>query len=138
MLNLEEFIYGTKSKVVIDNANDEDNGAESSDDDDFFTLKQSSRETAPITKNVIPLSSLGEEDSLRMVPSDQETLDMHAWLEEGGDSLIESLQASGIPKKEEDENEYANIYVLTIESVPVFASDSESKEDVFFFETKVT
>jgi ribosome biogenesis protein BMS1 len=44
------------------------------------------------TENVLPSSSLGEEDSSRMVPSEQETLDMHAWLEEGGDSLIESLR----------------------------------------------
>jgi ribosome biogenesis protein BMS1 len=47
MLNLQEFINGTKSKVVIDDANDEDDGAESSDDDEFFKLKKSSRETAP-------------------------------------------------------------------------------------------
>jgi ribosome biogenesis protein BMS1 len=92
LLNLQEFIYGTKSKVASDDANDEDDGAESSDDDEFFKLKKSSRETPPTTENVLPSSSLGEEDSSRMVPGEQETLDMHSWLEEGGDSLIESLR----------------------------------------------
>jgi hypothetical protein len=35
MLNLQEFIYATKYKVLSDDANDEDDGAESSDDDAF-------------------------------------------------------------------------------------------------------
>ena len=59
MLNLQEFIYTTKSKVLSDDANDEDDGAESSDDNEFFKLKKSARETAPTMENVIPSSSLG-------------------------------------------------------------------------------
>jgi ribosome biogenesis protein BMS1 len=35
---------------------------------------------------------LGEEDSSRMVPGEDEALDMEVWLEEGGESLIESLR----------------------------------------------
>jgi WD40 repeat protein len=42
------------------------------------------------------------------------------------------------PKKEEDEDENGKADVLTIESVPVFASDTEDEEDVFYFDTKVT
>ena len=104
MLNLQEFMYGTKSKVASDDSNDEDDGAESSDDDAFFKLKKSSRETAPTTKNVLPSSSLGEEDSSRMVPGEQETLDMHAWLEEGGDTLIESLRDEFVTGKWDKES----------------------------------
>ena len=38
---------------------------------------------------------------------------------------------------EEDDNEDEHVDVLKIDPVPVFASDSESEEDVFFFETAV-
>ena len=41
-------------------------------------------------------------------------------------------------KNDEDEEEQEPVDVLTVESVPVFASDSEDEEDVFCFETKVT
>jgi hypothetical protein len=59
MLNLQEFIYVTKIKVLSNNANDEDYGAEASDDDEFFKLKKLARGTAPAMENVVPLSSLG-------------------------------------------------------------------------------
>ena len=58
MLNLQEFIYATKCKVLSDDANDEDDGAESLDDDAFFKLKKLARESAPTRENVIPSSSL--------------------------------------------------------------------------------
>ena len=41
-------------------------------------------------------------------------------------------------KNEEDDNENGDVDILTIEPVPVFASDSEGEEDVFSFETKVS
>lgn len=106
IFNLQEFIYGTKSKIVSEDENGEDEG-DSSDDDEFFKLKKSSKETATTRESTLPTSSLGEEDSSRMVPGEQEALDMHAWLEEGGDSLIESLRdkfVTGKWDKDGDDN----------------------------------
>lgn len=52
------------------------------------------------------------------------------------DILEDSNEEEKKTEIEEDEN--TNVDVLTIEAVPVFASDSEDEEEVFAFETKVT
>jgi ribosome biogenesis protein BMS1 len=91
-VNLQELIYGTKSSMVVsDDENEDKDGGQSSDDEDFFKLKKSTIESNK-KKEVLPSSSLGEDDSSRIVPGEQVGLDMAAWLEEGGDSLIESLR----------------------------------------------
>ena len=92
MANLQELIYGTASKVVSEDENNGDEDDESSDDDEFFRLKKSTREVKSRTTNTMPSSSIGEEDSSRLLSSKQETLDINNWLEEGGDSLIETLR----------------------------------------------
>jgi WD40 repeat protein len=42
------------------------------------------------------------------------------------------------PKNEEDDEENIDADVVAVEPVPVFASDSEEEEGVFFFQTKIT
>ena len=53
-------------------------------------------------------------------------------LDEHGKFVSEGQEAEG---KQDNENEIVD--VLTVEKVPVFASDSEEEEDVFNFETKL-
>lgn len=47
-------------------------------------------------------------------------------------------QGKGSATNEEDDKEDEDVDILTIESVPVFQSDSEDEEDVFHFATQVT
>ncbi len=91
MINLQELIYGTKAKVV---SNDEEDDRDSTDDEDdqFFTLKKTTKKSVSPGERVMPSSSLGEEDSSRLTVHDVETIGMEEWLEEGGESLIESIR----------------------------------------------
>ncbi|VEU36696.1 unnamed protein product [Pseudo-nitzschia multistriata] len=93
IVNLQELIYGVdKAKSV----NDDDDGNKSdSDDDEFFKIKKSSKtvSTDSNSKNILQSKSLlGEEDSSRLISGERENISMEAWLEEGGDSLIESIR----------------------------------------------
>jgi ribosome biogenesis protein BMS1 len=88
-VNLQDLVYGNKTKIV---SNDEDSQGEASDDDDFFTLKKSKRASTPLEKRVMPSSSLSEDDSSRLTIEQDEVLSVEAWLDEGGESLIESLR----------------------------------------------
>jgi ribosome biogenesis protein BMS1 len=97
MLNLQELIYGVdNSKVVTDDDGDDDEGDKSdSDDDEFFKIKNSTKDknTGSKSKNDLRANSmLGEDDSSRLISGEREKLSMEAWLEEGGDSLIESIR----------------------------------------------
>jgi ribosome biogenesis protein BMS1 len=101
VLNLQELIYGTnKSKLVSDDDDDDDEGNKSdSDGDDFFKLKKSSKgrstkltSSATGTGDAPVVSTLGEEDSSRLLSVQQELIDIQEWLEEGGEDLIESLR----------------------------------------------
>mmetsp|Transcript_24586 Transcript_24586/g.51966 ORF Transcript_24586/g.51966 Transcript_24586/m.51966 type:complete len:1176 (+) Transcript_24586:155-3682(+) len=94
IVNLQELIYGVdKTKIVTDE--DDDGDKSDSDDDEFFKLKKSTKDTGSgsNSKNVTRSNSLlGEEDSSRLIAGEREKLSMEAWLEEGGDSLIESIR----------------------------------------------
>lgn len=96
MVNLQELIYGVdKSKVVTDDDDGDDGDKSDSEDDDFFKIKKSTRDAsnASNSKNEMRANSLlGEEDSSRLIAGEREKLSMEAWLEEGGDSLIESIR----------------------------------------------
>ena len=101
ILNLQSFIYGTAQDNSMMNDDDEDNengASDDDDDDDFFKIKKSTRKLSSGKGNtqdhqMVPMSNLGEDDSSRVVfNSDQEPLEMAKWLEEGDDSLIESLR----------------------------------------------
>lgn len=95
IVNLQELIYGVdKSKVVSDEDDDEGDKSDS-EDDEFFKLKKSSRDpsSSSNSRNEQQAESLlGEEDSSRLVGGEREKLSMEAWLEEGGESLIESIR----------------------------------------------
>lgn len=91
VVNLQELVYGTKTKAVS-NDESEDTEASSDDDDEFFTLKKPSKESARREEQALPLSSLGEEDSSRRALQQEENMGMESWLNEGGESLIESIR----------------------------------------------
>lgn len=92
VVNLQQLVYGTKTKVVSDDEHDDD--AEVSDDDDeFFTLKKKSpRVNSRSNEEALPSNTLGEENSSRIHFKDQDTFNLSAYLAEGDDSLIESLR----------------------------------------------
>jgi ribosome biogenesis protein BMS1 len=101
ILNLQELIYGSGINNKRPNPapdNDDDGEKSDSDDDEFFKLKKSSRrvsdEKSPSKSLAFETSSamLGEEDSSRTIAGQRDPIDLMAWLEEGGDSLIESLR----------------------------------------------
>lgn len=102
MANLQEMIYGTKMNVVSTDELPEDE--ESSDDDDeFFTLKKGKRESVKREERALPSSSLGEDDSSRLALLQEETASMEAWLQEGDESLIESLRDKFVTGKWDDQ-----------------------------------
>ena len=88
-VNLQDLVYGTKTRIV---SNDEDSEGDASDDEDFFTLKKSKRASTPLQQRVVPSSSLSEDDSSRLAMYQDEVLSVEAWLHEGGENLIESLR----------------------------------------------
>lgn len=93
IVNLQELIYGVDNSKII--ADEDDEGDQSdSDDDEFFKLKKSTREktSGPNSKSTMAVGSLGEEDSSRLVSGERERIGMEAWLEEGADSLLESIR----------------------------------------------
>ncbi|KAG7341891.1 40S ribosome biogenesis protein [Nitzschia inconspicua] len=93
VLNLQELVYGAKtSKFVTD---EEDVGERSdSDDDEFFKLKKSTRDNSKSsqTKSDLPTTVLGEEDSSKLLRDGNTRMNVQEWLDEGDDSLIESLR----------------------------------------------
>ena len=95
IVNLQELIYGVeKTKIVTDEAND-DGDKSDSEDDEFFQIKKSTRDATAgsNSRNEIGAESfVGEEDSSRLVAGEREKISMEAWLEEGGDGLIESIR----------------------------------------------
>jgi len=94
IVNLQELIYGADSIKVVTDEDDEGDKSDS-EDDDFFKIKKNTREKASFrsnSKNTVVIGGLGEEDSSRLVSGEQERLVMDEWLEEGGDSLIESIR----------------------------------------------
>ena len=96
VVNLQELVYGSKSKMITDDERDDDGENSSDDDDELFKLKKTSRDAAASqssSKSALQSTSLGEEDSSRVVSGDdKDTFDLNAWLEESGDTLIESLR----------------------------------------------
>mmetsp|Transcript_13937 Transcript_13937/g.39120 ORF Transcript_13937/g.39120 Transcript_13937/m.39120 type:complete len:1191 (-) Transcript_13937:87-3659(-) len=96
IVNLQELIYGIdNTKIVTDDDNDDEGDKSDSDDDEFFKLKKSSKDatSGSNSKNALHSNTLlGEEDSSRLIAGEREKLSMEAWLEEGGDSLIESIR----------------------------------------------
>ena len=108
MVNLQELIYGVdKSKVVTDGG-DDDGDQSDSEDDEFFKIKKSTRDQTKRSnsRNERQAESLlGEEDSSRLIAGEREKLSMEAWLQEGGDSLIESLRDKFVTGKWDKGNE---------------------------------
>ncbi len=108
IVNLQELIYGVdKSKVVTDE-DDDDGDKSDSEDDEFFKIKKSSRDPSSGTnsRNEREAKSLlGEEDSSRLIAGEREKLSMEAWLEEGGDSLIESIRDKFVTGKWDKDDE---------------------------------
>ena len=141
ILNLQELIYGVdKTKIVADD-DDEGNNSDS-EDDDFFKLKKSTRDTGnrSNSKNAMQSDSLlGEEDSSRLIAGVREKISMEAWLEEGGDSLIESLRDSFVTgkwDKDAEDGEQAFDDFADLETGEkygpngeVLSSDDESDDD---------
>jgi ribosome biogenesis protein BMS1 len=133
-INLQDLVYGTRAKLV---SNDEDSDGEGSDDDEFFTLKKSTKESAPLEERAMPSSSLGEDDSSRLTMKNEEARKVEAWLEQGGESLIESLRekfVTGKWKKEDgDDDESANGEFEDLETGEKFGEDgvvlSDNEDD---------
>jgi ribosome biogenesis protein BMS1 len=96
-VNLQELIYGTKMSSVVSEeepAADADDASDSSDDE-FFKLKPDSNAKSQGTTSQQSLESisLGEEDSSRFIPGEGVVVfDITPWLEEGDESLLESLR----------------------------------------------
>lgn len=97
-VNLQELIYGAATNSVI-TATDSDadgEGNESSDDDEFFKPKKAARKPGLVGggtfSNGAKLTSmaLDENDSSRAFGT--VSIDVTKWLEEGDDSLIESIR----------------------------------------------
>lgn len=99
MLNLQELVYGTDATIISKEEQDEEEAASDDDDDEFFKLKK------PRAATMVPASTnnesgtkmsaivLSEDDSSRIQPSGEvSVVDIKTWLEEGEDSLIESIR----------------------------------------------
>ena len=91
IVNLQELIYGTKTKLVSEE-DENDSSDEDGDDDEFFKLKKPSTSKAEVSDKNMPVSNLGEDDSSRMVLGEEKEFDIRIWREEAGDELIESLR----------------------------------------------
>jgi GTP-binding protein required for 40S ribosome biogenesis len=99
-VNLQELIYGKMKSAIIsdeeDGAHDSDGENESDSDDEFFKLRKPDLEkTASGTSNSVSQSDaqlLGEADSSRRIGEDSKDFDVSPWIEEGTDSLIESIR----------------------------------------------
>lgn len=100
-VNLQELIYGKSQSHIVSedeevNVKDENGENDSDSDDEFFKIRKpdaekSSRSSANhVTQTDAQL--LGEEDSSRTVFGEHKEFDVSVWLEEGGDSLIESIR----------------------------------------------
>lgn len=92
-LNLQEMVYGSNAKAVIHDANS-DQEASDEEDDEFFIIKKSKSTPSPVAeKRPLIASNLGEDDSSRLKPLNQdEALNTDAWLEDEGGSLVESIR----------------------------------------------
>lgn len=98
-VNLQELIYGKSKSVIIsddegNNSEDEDEGNGSDSDDEFFKIRKPEKESSGSRSSVAQTDAqlLGEEDSSRMIGGEAIDFDVSVWLEEGGDSLIESIR----------------------------------------------
>jgi ribosome biogenesis protein BMS1 len=98
-INLQELIYGKATATFISDEDEEEEkekeGNDSDSDDEFFKIrKPDSEKKSRSGRGVSQTDSqlLGEEDSSRMIGGERKKFDVSAWLEEGGDSLIESIR----------------------------------------------
>ena len=102
-INLQELIYGkSQTRIVSDNEEESEDRGEvensnsDDDDDDFFKIrksgsnKQSASSSDSVSQSDVQL--LGEEDSSRTIGVDHKAFDVSVWLQEGPDSLIESIR----------------------------------------------
>ena len=93
VVNLQELVYGADISKVVTDENDE--GEESdSEDDEFFKVKNPNRDDSRSSKSKTTTSIVGvdEEDSSRIISGKQEIFSMDEWLEEGPESLIETIR----------------------------------------------
>jgi ribosome biogenesis protein BMS1 len=101
-MNLQELVYGTEAALVTDQGNDGGDGTpsddEDGDDDNFFKLKQQSgtfpntARNGAVGKQLVSVL-LTEDDSSRILPEGASpAFDFEAWMEEGEDSLLESIR----------------------------------------------
>ncbi|GKY93258.1 hypothetical protein MPSEU_000293400 [Mayamaea pseudoterrestris] len=98
--NLQELIYGSAATTVVsedDALVDTQTGDDDASDDEFFRPKSKSSAVGRLNNNgeakELQTSYLGEEDSSRLAGSfDAGYVDVSPWLEEGEESLIESLR----------------------------------------------
>ena len=117
-VNLQEMIYGAPASTVVtevDESADKD-GDSSDEDDEFFKPKRPSSHSANAKNELgraenLPSMSLGENDSSRSFAAT--SVDVTPWLEEGEDSLLESLRARFVTgnwgnKKDGDDEDYGD------------------------------
>jgi ribosome biogenesis protein BMS1 len=100
-INLQELIYGTATSVIVSDEeqeqgeNDEE-GNDSDSDDEFFKIRKPNSEKLSMSGGGAGSQSdaqlLGEEDSSRTIAGERSDFDVAVWLEEGDDSLIESIR----------------------------------------------
>jgi ribosome biogenesis protein BMS1 len=99
-INLQELIYGKPTSAIIsdeeDGPHDSDNDNESDSDDEFFKVRKPDAEkAADENSNSVSQSDaqlLGEDDSSRKVGDSSIDFDVSVWIEEGADSLMESIR----------------------------------------------
>ena len=153
-INLQELIYGNGvSNIVSDEGNlasdaeDADGGNDSDSDDEFFKIRKTEAEMqSGSSLNDVSQSDaklLGEEDSSRMIRGNNNGFDISVWLEEGSDSLIESIRdqfvtgnwdAKGGSGDHDDDEEFVDFDDL--ETGEKFGpngevdSDNDSDEDI--------
>jgi len=122
-VNLQEMIYGAPASKIISQGNksEDDNvgndGSSSDEDDEFFKPKKPSshsenaKNTSARQGDCLPSMSLGENDSSRSFAAT--SVDVTPWLEEGEDSLIESLRNRFVTgkwgnAKDDDDDEFGD------------------------------
>lgn len=99
-VNLQELIYGPNpnSLVTDDDGLQEIEASDDDDDDEFFKPKSSSKGSslgiAITSEQATPKIALSEDDSSRLPSGKDYSFDFNLsiWLEEGPDSLVESLR----------------------------------------------
>ena len=100
-INLQELIYGTAMSTIISEEEQEqvenaEEGNDSDSDDEFFKIRKPNSEMMSRSGGGSGSQSdaqlLGEEDSSRTLTGERNDFDVAAWLEEGEESLIESIR----------------------------------------------